>query len=294
MRWLGWVLVLAWAAGCVGIPVTGERVRVGSKEFTESRLLAEMYAQVLEHNGISVQRKLQLGGTEALHQALTAGEIDLYPEYTGTAYRFVLGLTDGEKNDGAVYRQVAEAYCRQWGLIWLEPAPMNNAYAIAVTQQAARDYNLRTLSDLARAAPNLRFVSVTDFNARPDGLVGMQAAYGKMDFKEMLVVPPDRKYEAVRQGQADAVLAFSTDGQIKGNNLVLLEDDRRIWQMYQPAPVVRQEVLARYPQIAESLNRLSPLLSSETMLELNWRVEVNGEDAQAVARDFLIKAGLIR
>jgi osmoprotectant transport system substrate-binding protein len=272
----------------------GAQVRIGSKDFTEELLLGEMYALILEANGIPVERRLNLAGTQVAHDALVNGEIDMYPEYTGTGYLFILGIKDDDKDPQVVHQKAAQGYKDKWNIIWLDPAPMNNTNAIAVTEQAAQQYNLKTLSDLAQAAPNIRFAAIPDFEERPDGLKGLKEAYGGFDFKEMTVFDPGLKYKAITDGQADAVIAFSTDGQISAYNLVLMEDDKGLWPPYQVAPVVRAEALARYPAMRDALNKLAPLLTNEALSTMNWQVDGEKQEVAAVAKAFLQEKGLIK
>jgi osmoprotectant transport system substrate-binding protein len=277
-----------------GAAAEGGPVRIGSKDFTEELLLGEMYALLLENAGVPVERKLNLAGTEVAHQALTKGEIDLYPEYTGTGYLFILGIKDNDKDPAVVYQKTADEYKTRWNLVWLEPAPMNDTNAIACTQEAAQTYNLKTLSDLAQQAPNIRFAAIPDFEQRPDGLAGLKATYGGFQFKEMTVYDPGLKYKAVTDGKADCVIAFSTDGQISAYKLVLMQDDKGLWPPYQVAPVVRAEVLAAYPQIKDALNKLAPLITNETISNLNWKVDGDKQEYTEVAKEFLKEKGLIK
>lgn len=285
------VVALALSACSV---VSKPPVKIGSKDFTEELLLGEMYALILEAEGVPVERRLNLAGTQVCHEALTKGEIDLYPEYTGTAYGFILDLKEGDQDPMRVYRRVAAEYKTRWNLVWLDPAPMNNTNAIACTQQAVRQYGLQTLTDLSQAAPQIRFAAVPDFEQRPDGLAGLRQLYGNFEFKSLTVFEPDRKYTALTEGKADCVVAFSTDGQISAYNLVVLRDDRGLWPPYQVTPVVRAETLARYPQIKPALNRLSPLITDAAISALNWQVDGNRQDYKLVARTFLKDKGLLK
>jgi osmoprotectant transport system substrate-binding protein len=269
-------------------------VVIGSKDFTEELLLGEMYALILEANGIPVERKLNLAGTQVAHEALTKGQIDLYPEYTGTGYQFILGIQDGEKDPQKVYERTAADYKTRWNLVWLDPAPMNDTNAIACTQEAVGKYNLKTLSDLAAAAPEIRFAGIPDFPQRPDGLAGLQQTYGGFEFKSLTILDPGLKYKAIQEGKADCVIAFSTDGQIAALNLALMEDDKGLWPPYQVAPVVRGEVLQRSPAVRDALNKLAPLITNDVISGLNWKVDGDKQEYTAVARAFLQEKGLIK
>jgi osmoprotectant transport system substrate-binding protein len=287
------VLLVLVLSACAPSAAPAAAVRIGSKDFTEELLLGEMYALVLEANGIPVERRLNLAGTQVAHDALVRGEIDLYPEYTGTGYQFILGITENEKDPQKVYDRVAADYKSRFDVVWLDKSPMNDTNAIACTSEAAQKYNLTTLSDLSVQAPNIRFAAIPDFEERPDGLTGLKQLYGGFQFRTMTVFDPGLKYRAVLDGRADCVIAFSTDGQISASNFVLLEDDKGLWPPYNVAPVVRQIALDRNPKIRDALNELSPLITTEVITTLNWRVDGEKEEYTAVARKFLEEKGLI-
>ncbi len=291
----------------------GEPVAVGSKEFPEQFILAEMYALLLDDAGIPVERRLNLGGTAVAHEALVNGEIDLYPEYTGTALTVVLGIPISQVAgtptaspvagagatpaaggiDEEVYQVVAEDYREQFDLVWLDQSAFNNSQALAVTQEVAEQYGISTISDLAEVADQLTIVAPPDFVEREDGLQGLQDFYG-MEFGNVTSVAPGVRYQAIDQGQAEVVLAFGTDAEIATYDLVLLQDDRNLWPPYHVAPVVRQETLDAYPDLAETLNTLAPLLTDDVMRTLNGRVSGDGaEEPAAVATDFLQQNGLL-
>jgi len=280
-------------AACDLIPQTGgAAIRVGSKDFTEQFILGEMYALVLEDAGFTVERRLNLGGAPVAHQALLSEEIDLYPEYTGTGLLTVLKLPVSS-DPQQVYQTVRDEYMTQFNLAWLDPAPMNNTQALAMTRLGAEEFGITTLSDMAANASDLILVGPPEFQEREDGLPGLQAAYGDFELEEYLSVDPGLRYQALVEGQADVVVAFSTDGEIAAFDLVLLEDDRNLFPPYQVAPVVRQAVLDEKPGLAEALNRLSPLLTNEVMQRLNYEVSGNQREPADVAREFLQEEGLL-
>jgi osmoprotectant transport system substrate-binding protein len=275
-------------AAAAALPACAQRsaVSVGSKNFTEQLILGEMYAQILERDGITVGRKLDLGGTQIAMAALRKGEIDLYPEYTGTALLTVLHLP-AQSDGAAIYQTVKREYQRQFDLTWLAPAPMNDTQALATTQAIAQRYDMRTLSKLSTVAPQLRLGAIPEFTTREDGLPGLQRAYGGFHFKEVRLFDIGLKYKALLTGNVDVVVAFGTDGQIAADDLVVLEDDRHFWPVYQVAPVVRDETLRAYPKIAPSLDALAPLLTDATMRHLNDQVDGRKLEPADVARAFL-------
>ena len=275
-------------AGRTGAP----SIKVGSKNFTEELLLGEMYAQLLEHAGFAVDRRLNLGSVEVAMSALTRGDIDLYPEYTGTALLVIL-KAPLETDRRRVFETVKSEYERRYHLTWLDPAPMNDSQALATTPAVAEEFGLRTLSDLAQAAPKLRLAAVPEFTERPDGLAGLQRAYGGFHFGSVRYIAIGLKYKALIDRDVDVAVAFSTDGQIAADKLIVLEDDKHFWPPYQVAPVVRDDALARAPKIAAALNALAPHITDAAMQRLNWRVDGNQEEPADVARDFLRTSGLV-
>ncbi|MGD0473235.1 MAG: glycine betaine ABC transporter substrate-binding protein [Candidatus Velthaea sp.] len=273
------------AGGCGG---GGQpQVAVGAKNFTEELILGEIYAQVLAGHGLRVARKLNLGGTDIAMEALRRGEIDLYPEYTGTALLTQLKLqpiADGKR----IYTLVKAAYERQYALTWLDPAPANNTQALATTGPIAAKYDIRTLSQLAAAAPQLRLGAIPEFLKRSDGLPGLQRTYGGFAFKETHLIDIGLKYKALLIGDVDVVVAFGTDGEIAGDHLVVFVDDKHFWPAYNVAPVVRDQTLKAYPAIATWLNKIAPLLTDTVMRSLNDEVAgTQKREAGDVARDFV-------
>lgn len=291
-----------------------QTIRIGSKNFTEQLILGEMYAQLLENAGFTVERSLNLGGTDVAHQALTNSEIDLYPEYTGTGLVAILNLpvptADASASpvavspeaspvaaasvDQQVYDTVKAEYAAQFGLAWLDQSSFNNTQALAMKREDAEARGIVTVSDMVAQSADLTLAAVPDFEQREDGLVGLTRVYGDFSFAEVQVFDPGIKYQSFLDGDAQVVLAFSTDGQISGYDLVLLEDDLSLWPPYHVAPVISQAVLDANPQIAELLNPLAQLLTNEVMAELNWLVDGPEKQEPAdVARAYLQANGLL-
>lgn len=298
LRWtfgpLALLLLMPALAACSS-PFSSDEdaITIGSKDFAEQLILGEIYAQLLEDNGYDVERSLNLGGTNIAHEALTSGDIDLYPEYTGTGLLAILGretMSDPEE----VYNLVSEEYLEQFDLVWLEQAPMNNANALATSQEFSEENNLTTISQMVAMADQIRLAAVPDFEEREDGLQGLKEVYGDFELEELLVFDPGIKYQAFLDGDANVVQVFGTDGQIGGYDLVVLEDDKGLWPPYHVAPVVRQDTLEENPEIEEILNSVQPLLTSEVMTDMNWAVEgPEQREPEDVAREFLIDQGLI-
>ena len=285
-------LGLLGAAPLAGCGLDRNTTKVGSKNFTESLLLGELYAQLLEKGGLHVRRRLDLGGTDIAMEALHRGEIDLYPEYTGTA--LVVVLKAPLHGDAAqTFRYVKQRYAAEYGLKWLDPAPMNNTEALATTKAIAARMGLRTLSDVAAKAPQLRLGAVPEFVKRPDGLPGLKRAYGGFDFKDVRLVDFGLKYKALLDGDVDIVVAFGTDGAIVADDLVVMRDDKHLFPPYQVAPVVRSDTLRARPSIATVLNRVAPLLTDRTMQTLNNQIDGPAKrEPDDVAAEFIKQHGL--
>lgn len=270
-------------------------VIVGSKDFTEQFIVAEMYAQLLEKEGFTVERKLNLGGTPIAHEAMMNGDIDLYPEYTSTGLLTMLKL-DPIQDAQEIYTTVKSGYEQQYNLTWLTPSPFNDTQALAMTKEVAAQYGIQTYSDLSQKASELALGGPAEFLEREDGLKGLQQAYGGFEFKEVKQLGTGSlRYQALLEGQVDVVVAFGTDGAIKGNDLLLLVDDLVFYPIYNVAPVIRQDTLEKYPQIEKILNDFAPLLTDEIMSGLNWQVDgPEGKEPADVARAFLLEKGLVK
>jgi osmoprotectant transport system substrate-binding protein len=272
-----------WLARCAW---SGSTIRVGSKNFTESFVIAEIYAQALEGAGLRVERLFNLGSTQIAIAAMQRGNIDLYPEYTGTALIDVLHREP--INDPRVaYATVARSFARRYGIVWLQPSPMNDSQALATTRTVAARYHLATLSDVARAAPHLRLATIQEFLARPDGLPGLQKLYGGFHFLEVRTYDIALKYRALLTGKAEVASAFTTDGAVAVDSLVLPRDDRHFWSAYNVAPVVRAAALATRPRIASILNAVSPAITDRAARAMNAAVENEQQDPADVAAAFL-------
>jgi osmoprotectant transport system substrate-binding protein len=278
---------------------SGPPVIIGSKLFTENVVVAEIYAQKLESAGIPVVRKLRSGATDVNQPAILKGDLSLYPEYTGTALEVILKLPRESNAIGAAYKRIVQEYPARYHLVMLEPAPMNNTYALAVTAETAAKYNLKTLSDLASKASTFDFVSITEWDTTrtgTDGLKNFQAAYNGYNFKQLVEVAEADRYTALQKdtNPDKVVLAYTTDGQIAGDHLVLLTDDKQFFPAYQVAPVVREDILALYPNIQPLLNAVSAKLTTANITAMNWKIDgPEKQDVAAVAKDFLNSEGLL-
>ena len=271
-------------------------IKVGSKDFTEEFIVAELYAALLENAGFTVERKLNLGGTPVAQAALLNGDIDLYPEYTSTGLLEVL-KKEPIKDAKQIVDTVRQEYESQFKLTWLDPSPFNDSNTFAVTQETASKYGLKTFSDLFAKASELRLGGPAEFPERGD-TKNLEQTYGAQvsSFKEFKQLGTGAlRYDALKSGDVDVIVAFGTDGRIKGDNLVVLQDDKGAYPIYNIAPVVRQDVLQAHPQIADALNQLAPKLTDAVMADLNYQVDgPDKKEPAAVAKDFLMKEGLIK
>jgi osmoprotectant transport system substrate-binding protein/osmoprotectant transport system permease protein len=271
-----------------GAALTAGTVRIATKNFTEQFILGELMAQLLEANAdLSVDRRFNLGGTMICHEALVRGEVDLYPEYTGTALTTVL-KRKAVRDPSEAYRIVTSDYAKQFHARWLKPFGFNNTYALTVRGTNA----WQTISDLAPDAGRLKAGFTAEFSERPDGYPGLKQAYG-FGFGEVKDLDPAIMYEAVARGAVDVICAFATDGRIAAYHLKPLEDDRRFFPPYQAAPVVREDALRRHPAIRSTLSLLAGTLDDATMQQLNFDVDEHHRAPREVARAFLVQHGLM-
>jgi len=261
-------------------------IRVGSKDFTESLIVAEIYSLALEAAGFSVDRTGHNLASGLVHTAIINGEIDLYPEYTGTGLLTVLGLplmTDPHE----VYALVKSEYYQRYQITWLEFTEAHNGQGIAIRTPLAEELGIVTLSDLQPHAYRLRLVSTAEFLDREDGLPAMVRAFGTFDFYSVDIMGGGARYEALRTNAADVSVAFTTDGHLYNTHYyTLLVEDIVIWPPYNLVPIVRNDVLEEHPGVADALNRLAPHFNTSVLLHLNSQVIVYGRDIQEVAREF--------
>lgn len=277
-------------------------VKVASKNFTEQLVLGEIMLQMLKDRGIPVVDKINLGGTNVNRDALVQGQIDVYMEYTGTAWLTHFKKEEVIRDSQELYQKVKVLDKEKNELVWLEPCKFNNTYAIVMKEETAAKHEISTLSEWAawiKENPGEMTVSVgPEFYSRVDGFKGMMAHYD-LDFGEDIPDADVSKMEialtkkAVRDGQALCGMAFATDSAIIDFGLRVLEDDKNFFPIYNPAPVVRASVLKDHPDLEFALNQIGPSLDTGTMQRLNFRVNANGEKPAAVAKSWLRGVGLI-
>ncbi len=263
---------------------------IASKPFAESFILAELFAQLLEARGHTVERRPGLGATEIAFQALRTGAIDVYPEYTGTGVQAILGenLSGGPV---AVFQHVSRAFRDRWGIRWLAPLGFENTYAIAVRPETADRLGLTTLSDLALHGSALVGGLTPDFIGRADGLPGLASAYG-LALGDVRPLVQSIKYQAVEQGEVDVIDGYSTDAGIERAGLLVLQDDLGFFPPYEAAALVSRELTERAPEALAALGELSGRIDVVAMRRMNAAVEIEGLSVEGVASEFLSEIGL--
>jgi glycine betaine/choline ABC-type transport system substrate-binding protein len=265
---------------------------VGSKNFTESVLLGEIVAQQLESHGLVVDRRFNLGGTFICHRALVAGQLDLYVEYTGTAYSAVLELP-AERDPALVRNAVEEAYAENWDITWTEPLGFNNTFALLIRGEDARRWGVTTLTEAMELSRDWRFGAGYEFIERADGYRGLLQHYDISFASEPVEMELGLTYRALADGRVDIIAGNSTDGQIEALDLFHLVDDRAYFPPYQAAPVVRGETLRRNPVVAVALRKLAGTLTGADMQHLNYLVDVEKRAVRDVARGFLASLDIL-
>ena len=288
---VGWAAFYSWrnVVKAPASPATTTRIVVGSKDFTESAILAEVISQLLEARGITVERNFELGGNLP-HDALLAGKIDLYPEYTGTSYTAILKhspITDPR----AVYDQVKKEYAEKFNLVVSEPLGFENTFAILVRGAEAKRLKLKTISDAAPYAPKWRAGFGQDFMSRADGYPGFAKAYGLKFAEQPREMDLSLTYIALASGQVDLIAGNSTEGRIAALDLFQLEDDRHYFPPYEAVYLARTASLARVPALAEVLGKLAHAISTEDMRALNYEVDANKRGQAEVVREWLKRKG---
>ena len=274
---------LALLGGCSHSP----RIVVGSKNFTEEVLLGEIVAQQIERRlHVEVERKLDLGGTLVAHEALVKGEIDLYPEYTGTALTAILKEQPAGLSAATVRQRVSAAYRSRWNLEWLAPLGFNDSFAMVVRGETARRLHLGTLSEAA-ARQGWRLGVGYEFQGRPDGLAGLERAYGLRLDGTPAVMDLGLLYPALTGGKIDMAAGNATDGLLSKLDVTVLADDRHYFPPYQCAVVAREQTLEQFKGLRQCLEELSGKFSDSTMRKLNYQVDGLHRPAQGVAREAL-------
>lgn len=267
-------------------------INIATKPMTEGYILGQMLTELIEQdtdlkvnitNGVG-------GGTSNIHPAIVKGEFDLYPEYTGTSWEAVLKKEDSY--DESKFDELQKEYKEKYNLEYVNLYGFNNTYGLAVNKDIAEKYNLKTYSDLAKVSNNLIFGAEYDFFEREDGYKELQKVYN-MDFKKKIDMDIGLKYQAMKDKKIDVIVIFTTDGQLAISDVVVLEDDKKMYPSYRAGTVVRSEILSEYPELKPVLEKLNNILDDKTMADLNYQVESKGKKPEDVAREYLQEKGLL-
>lgn len=281
------LLTVVMIAGVSACNSGGDRIVIGTKNFTEQVILGEILAQQIENKtSLKVDRRFNLGGTIICQQGMLSGDLDIYPEYTGTAYTTILkfpAIGDAKK----VTEQLKHEYPRRFKLEWTAPFGFNNSFAMVIRGDDARKYNVQTLSQAAKYTPQWRAGFGFEFLNREDGFPGLSKTYNLKFADAPKVMDLGLLYRALTDKQVDLVAGNTTDGVIPTLDLVVLKDDRQYFPPYEAAPIVRQDTLRKHPELKQVLDQLGNTISEKKMQELNYRVDGKKEDVKQVVREFL-------
>lgn len=296
-KWLSIFMVTIIAAGLLAgcTSKTSENndedaIRIVHKNFTEQRLVGQLFSVYLESKGFKTTVS-ELGGTMLCFNALKGGDADLYAEYTGSGYMGILGETEILSAD-ATYDYVKNTFENDYGITWLKPLGWNNTYILSVTSQTAQDLGLKTTSDLIPYSGTMVIGCTAEFANRTDGYPGLVEAYPGLSFKKVMSMDQGLTYEALKNGELDVNVSFSTDGRIAKFNLVNLEDDAGFFPPYHCVPILKQSFAKEHPDLVEALDAIENKWSDSDMQTYNLRVD-EGEDARDVATEMLKDAGLM-
>ena len=292
------LLLALFTVGASYVPTfqsSSKKIIIAGKLGAEPEILINMYQLLIEEQtDISVEIKPNFGKTSFLYEALKSGSIDIYPEYTGTITTSLLKNppTDLSNNPEEVYQHARDAILEQDNLVYLQPMDFQNTFAIAVTEDYAKEQVLQSISDLHKVQSSAVAGFSLEFKDREDGDIGLQKLYGlHLDVKTM---EPALRYEAIKNGGVQIVEAFSTDSKVITYKLKVLEDDKELFPPYQAAPLLSQKTLETYPQLENILNQLAGKISTEEMTQMNYAVDVEGRSAEEVAREYLEQENLLK
>ena len=271
-----------------------DKLIISGKLGSEPEILINMYKILIEENSkLGVELKPGLGKTSFVFNALKNGDIDIYPEFSGTAVFTFLNETPVNNNAEDVFNQAKKGMETKFKMVMLKPMKYNNTYAIAVSKKFANENNLKTISDLARVKDKIKAGFTREFNDREDGYPGLKKLY-QFEIPNIKEFEPKLRYVAVQSGDINLVDAYSTDPELAQYNMVILKDDKHLFPPYQGSPMMREETLQKYPKLKKILEKLSGKISDEEMSAMNYRVSVKGEKTEDVAREYLRNAGIIK
>ena len=267
-----------------------ETLIIGGKLGAEPAILIEMYKALIEQDtDLDVTLKPGLGKTTFLFNALKSGDIDIYPEFTGTVINELLQQEVADKAADNVYEQAREGIAKQYNMRYLAPMAFNNTYALAVK----KELGITKISELANLQDQVKAGFTLEFSDRPDGYLGIQSLYG-ITFKDMVTMEPKLRYTALNHGDIDVLDAYSTDSELETYQLTVLEDDKTLFPPYQGAPLMRESTLEKYPELESILQQLAGKVTDDEMRKMNYEVNVNDASPREVARNFLQQQGLLK
>lgn len=284
---------MAGGTAIASVKLTGT-IKLATKDFTEEFIVGQMYKMLLEQAGAKVDYKQSLGGTPVVQAAMEKGDVELYPEYTGTGLATVLKQPTTGLDAKQTYDQVSKGYADKYKFVWLDPAPMNDTQALAMTQQGSQKFGVTTISQMVAKASDLTMIGPAEFQEREDGIPGIMKTYGNFKLKSYIAVDPGLKYQGLLQGKADVSVAFGTDGDIAANNLIVLKDDKNLFPISQITPVITQKALDANPGVKTVLNALSALITDQVASRLNNEVDGKKREPADVAKEFLQQSGLLK
>ena len=270
-----------------------DTIHIATKPMSEQFILGEMLALLIEENSdlhVKITKGVG-GGTSNIHPAMVKGDFDLYPEYTGTGWLVIL-KKDTLLPPDQLFSELQKEYSREYGLKWVAPYGFNNAYSLAVSNEMAKKYNLKTFSDLALYPDLFTFGAEYDFYEINDGYADL-CAYYNLKFKKNLDMDIGLKYEAMKSGKIDVINIFTTDGQLSHANLTILKDDKHFFPSYYCATIVREETLKEHPELERILEKMNGILTDQKMADMNYKVDVEHRTEREVTVEFLKKKGLL-
>ncbi len=271
-----------------------KEIVIAGKLGSEPEILINMYKLLIENDtDIKVELEPGLGKTSFVFNALKSGSIDIYPEFTGTAISEFLKETAKSTDSVEVYQQAKEGLTAKFDMVLLKPMHYNNTYALAVPNQLAKQYHLKTISDLKQVQNKMKAGFTLEFSDREDGYKGIQKLYD-IHFSNLVTMEPKLRYGAIQSGDINLVDAYSTDSELKQYKLSVLEDDQHLFPPYQGAPMLRKETVEKYPEIADALNKLAGKITDDEMREMNYQVNVEGVSPKTVAAKYLLSEKLIK
>lgn len=271
-----------------------ETIKIATKPMTEQFILSEMLKIIIEKDtelNVEITKGIG-GGTSNIHPAMVKGDFDMYPEYTGTGWSFVL-KEDKIPSDEELFKELNKKYEENYNLKWVGLYGFNNTFGLVVRKDIAEKYNIKTYSDLAKYSKELTFGAEYDFYEREDGYKGLCNAYG-LKFKKAIDLDIGLKHKAINEKKIDVMNVFTTDGQLTTSDVILLKDDKQFYNTYYCGTIVREETLKKYPELEKVLMKMDGIINEEEMAKLNYEVEGNGKDEKTVAEEFLKEKGIIK